>query len=292
MITGIVEVTAALGSGLAAAGSSVLQHRVAHAAPDGQDPGSGSLRRVLLRPLWIAGLLVAALGLALHTLALDRGQLMVVQPLLVSGVVFALPVSKALDGRRISAAEIAWSCVLITGLASFLVAGNAHGGQVSVDADALAVATIVASAVALGAAAAGRWWSRRYAALLLAVSAGVGYGVTAALLKEALAVAQQGVVAELSDWPMYALLVVGGASLLLTQLAYRAGPLSQSLPALSITDPAVSIAVGALAFREQFAHGLSPVTVEVLGFTLMLVATARLARLNHAVESRQDPADA
>ncbi len=98
-MTGFV-VPAALGSALAAATSSVLQHRSARSAPVARRATGRLLGHLVTRPVWLAGLVAGAAGLVLHALALSGGRLAVVQPLLVSGMLFALPVSVALEGRR------------------------------------------------------------------------------------------------------------------------------------------------------------------------------------------------
>src|SRR5579875_3380050 len=92
------------------------------------------LGHLLTRPAWVAGLVAAAIGLVLHVLALAHGQLAVVQPLLISGVLFALPVSALLEGRRPSGREWLLALVLVAGLATFLLAGRPTAGVVKLDA--------------------------------------------------------------------------------------------------------------------------------------------------------------
>ena len=82
----------------------------------------------MTRPAWIAGLLTAGVGLVLHAVALAHGQLAVVQPLLVSGMLFALPVSALLERRRPSGVEWLWALILVAGLAAFLVAARPSAG--------------------------------------------------------------------------------------------------------------------------------------------------------------------
>ncbi|MDA8062879.1 MAG: hypothetical protein M0T80_10725, partial [Actinomycetota bacterium] len=54
----------------------------------------------LRHPLWIVGMLVEAVGFSLHALALHSGPIILVQPLLVTGLVFALPIRQLLERRR------------------------------------------------------------------------------------------------------------------------------------------------------------------------------------------------
>lgn len=117
---------------------------------------------------------------------------------------------------------------------------------------------------------------------LLGAAAGIGYGVVAALLKQISALAQTGITTLFTDWPLYALLGMGAVSIVLNQMAYRAGPLAHSMPSLTVTDPAVSVALGALAFQEALATTPLALTIEILGFLLMTAAAADLARRTKA----------
>jgi hypothetical protein len=71
---------------------------------------------------------------------------------------------------------------------------------------------------------------------------------------------------------------VGVGSVMLTQLAYRAGPLANSMPAITITDPAVSVMVGCVAFHELLADSPIALLWEIAGIALTVVAATRLIR--------------
>jgi drug/metabolite transporter (DMT)-like permease len=269
-------VATALASALAAASSSILQHHSARRAPSG-----GTTRLVghlLTRPVWIAGLVAALIGLALHVVALAHGQLAVVQPLLISGVLFALPVSALMEGRRPSAREWLLALVLVAGLATFLLAGRPSAGVVGLDADVLAWSS-VAILLPVGALTlAALRWPHGHAPALLGAAAGIAYGLVAALIKEATALDRTGIGHVFSDWPVYVLIASGGVALVLTQLAYRAGPLAQSMPALTVSDPAASVVLGIAAFQERVSSSPVAVTLQIVGFVVMSVAAAQLAR--------------
>jgi drug/metabolite transporter (DMT)-like permease len=283
--TGIVVI--ALASALAAATSGVLQHHCARRAP--HDQTHRLLGHLLTRPAWITGLVAAGIGLVLHALALAAGQLAVVQPLLISGILFALPLSALLERRRPSGREWMWAVILVGGLAVFLLAAHPRPGRVSLDADVLAWATVSGLVVVAVLALLGMRWQHGHAPALLGTAAGIGYGVVAALLKETTTVARSGLVNVLTDWPLYAMIAMGAASLALTQMAYRAGPLARSMPALTIADPAASVALGALAFQERLASGPLPVSTEMAGFVLMTFAAIQLARQDKTPRDESDP---
>jgi hypothetical protein len=73
-------------------------------------------------------------------------------------------------------------------------------------------------------------------------------------------------------------LTIGPAALVLTQLAYHAGPLTACLPPMTIADPVVSIIIGAVVFDEQLTHNLPAIAGQTLGFLLMSAAIIQLAR--------------
>lgn len=273
----VAVVAIALASALAAATSSILQHHSARRAPDGRT--HRLLGHLLTRPVWIAGLGAAAVGLVLHVIALAHGQLAVVQPLLISGVLFALPISALLEGRRPSGREWLLALVLVAGLAAFLLAGRPTAGVVKLDADVLAWSSVIVAGIVGVLALVGVRWPHGHRPALLGTAAGIGYGLVAALIKQATAIFQSGGLLHLfSDWPLYALIAAGGAALGLNQMAYRAGPLAKSLPALTITDPAASVVLGVLAFKERLSGAPLAVALQIVGFVVMGLAAAQLAR--------------
>lgn len=277
-MTQVLVVGCALGSALAAATSSVLQHRTARSAAQLDTSGIRLLAHLVAHPLWLLGFVLGGIGLGLHAVALSRGRLAVVQPLLVSGLLFALPVSVVLEGRRPSVRDGVWATALVGALAVFLLIARPGGGTARAHTDILALTTAVGG-VAMTLVALCGWRLQRHRAALLATAAGIGYGVAAALLKQSTVIASaRGIGAVFADWSVYLLIVVGASAIGLTQLAYRAGPLAESMPALTIVDPASAIFIGALAFHEQLAHSPPVVVIEIATFIVMGVASARLAR--------------
>ncbi len=272
-------VLAALASALAAAVSSILQHHSARRAPDGR--AHRLLRHLLTRPAWLIGGVAAVAGLALHILALDGGQLAVVQPLLISGLLFALPVSAVLERRRPSMREWLLALVLVAGLAMFLLAAKPTAGQVPIDSDRLAWSTVGGSVVVALLTGLGTRKGRlasRAAPAVLGLAAGVGYGLVAGLLKELTILVHTGVGNLFVTWPLYGLAALGVASVLLTQMAYRAGPLYRSMPALTVADPAASVIIGMVAFQERLDATALALLVQVVGFIVMAAAATQLAR--------------
>jgi glucose uptake protein GlcU len=110
-------------------------------------------------------------------------------------------------------------------------------------------------------------------AALLGVAVGAVYALTAALIKAASDVfAEHGLVALVSSWQLYALLLMGAAGQFLTQRAFQAGPITSSLPAISTVDPLLSVLIGVVVYHEVVHRG--PLGGFVLLVLLLLLVTA------------------
>jgi drug/metabolite transporter (DMT)-like permease len=270
------SVAAAIGSAIGYAFASVLQHRQARLAPPAAATSGPLLLYLATRPMWVAGLLLAGVALLLHALALSLGQLTVVQPVLLSGLLFALPASVLLERKRPSLAEWCWALILVGGIAAFLVASHPTADRIPTDTERLAALVAGGVGLAGGAVVVGRL-RRRYAATLYGLGAGVAYGLTAALIKQVTAGAKHPVhLAE--SWFPYTLVVIGSAALILSQVAYRAGPLAASLPPLTMAEPVVAVIIGVTAFSERLDHRPLAVAAEMASAVVVAAATVQLAR--------------
>ncbi len=276
-------VTLSVSAAFAFSVSTTLKKASASQVPDVRHPHAGGVARfvqgTLTHPLWLAGLAADAVGLSLQVTALHLGALALVQPLLVSGLLFAL----LLRHRRvwhISRQESIWAVVLTGCLIGFLsLSGSISSQQQPSTADRLPAA-IAALAGLLTAGTclilAHRLVPSTSRAALIGIAVGAIFAGTAALIKATTNVlTAHGPAAVLTSWQLYAVLVLGGIGLFLTQVAFQAGPLTASLPAISTVDPLVSVAIGGLVYDEHLRRG--PLAGLVLLALLLLLATAVIA---------------
>jgi drug/metabolite transporter (DMT)-like permease len=239
---------------------------------------AGLLVRLAHRPAWLIGNALDGVGYLFQFLALRRGSLILVEPLLVLSLVFALPVAAWLDHRRISAAELTPTAVIAAGLALFL--GVARPGighpRASIEAWMILIAVIAAACVALVRGA--HNGSRSRAAVLFALGSGMTFGYVAALTERTGRILNSGIVHTLATWEPYALVVGGAVALLLTQSAFNAGALRLSLPTLTVAQPLVAVAIGLAMFGEPInGRGVAPVA-ETLGLALVTFGVFALSR--------------
>jgi len=279
----LIAAFAALAAAALFAVATALQHLSAGQVDDtgkGHSAGLGGFATQTLRqPLWAIGLLANAGGLALHAVALREGPLTLVQPLLVSGVVFALPLRHALEHLRPNRDELGWAMALAAGLTLFIVlASPGQGTQRPPDVlpTALFGGIIVLGIIASGV---GGWYtSGARAAALMATAAALAFAGCAGLLKQVVNMSSHGLSPVVTTWPLYALLGGGAVGLVLNQLAYQAGPLRWSLPVVTTVDPIVSLLIGIAVFDEPFRTGAPYLFGEATGLAIVVVAAVALSR--------------
>ena len=272
-------VGAGLGGALLIAVGFVLQQKAAEQEPAEERLSFRLLGQLLRRPMWLGGIGAMVCGQLLGAAALDRGTLALVEPIMATNVLFALPLSAVWHRRRLGRREWVGAVSLIVGLAAFVVAGDPYGGQ----ADHLpwpnwliamgSIVVVAALAVSLGRRAA-----PYREATYLAVGAGVLYGLQDALTQRTEVGFSSGVLGALASWPPYVLVGVAVVALLLNQSAFEAAPLDASLPATTVAEPLAGIAFGVGVYGEHLSLQWPLLAVEVAGVAAMIAGVVLVAR--------------
>jgi hypothetical protein len=271
----------ALLSAITFAGSTSVQHHAAENAPEGVRGVFSLVRHLVQQPLWLIGQALAVAGLVLHAAALHLGSVAVVQPIVISGVVLAVPVRSALSRRWPWRREIVAVCVAAAGLTAFLVASRPSGGRAAPLEEPAILLTGIGTALAVVIGLLSRFAThptRR--SFLLGISAGVLFGVVAGLIKAVLHVlTHEGLVATAESWTTWALVVLGCGAVVINQHAYRLARLSASMPVLNVVDGVVAIAFGYYAYSEVPRHSPLFLVIELLSFAAIAVGLIVVARL-------------
>jgi drug/metabolite transporter (DMT)-like permease len=262
-------VLVALASAGAYAVAMVLQQRSARTVPDDASLRPSLMVQLLQRRVWLLGLGFNVVAFGLRGLALGRGSLAVVQPVVLMGLFFALLLETRIERRPFTLRESAGSLALVAGLTLFVLAAAPTDGVTDPPTmDWLVLGAVVGAAALLAVVGATRHvgelraaWLAGGGALLLALAAAL-----TKLVAEDIAQHQLGV---LRVWSPYALLAVGGIGMVVTQSAFQAGPLRASLPVLSVVEPLASILIGAWVFNEHIATALTARLGEVSGLALL-----------------------
>ncbi len=118
----------ALLSAVAFAVAMVAQQRAAAQVPDEQSHGQ-LFTHLLRSPQWLAGTAGSLAGYLLQAVALGFGSVLIVAPLLVTSLLFALPWGARLAHRTLPTAVWVWGFVLAISLAVFVTTGNPNNGS-------------------------------------------------------------------------------------------------------------------------------------------------------------------
>ena len=251
---------AALLAVLAAGGNataSVLERRVNREQPDQAAMRWELVARLVRQPLWLAGLGATTASFLLQAAALGFGQLSMVQPILILELPMTLVIAARAFGNDLGRRE--WSAVaaMTAGLGALTVAAAPSGGS-PVGLDALdwilGLGAAVGAVGVLGGAGVRAAAGARATAYALA--AGIGFGVTAALMKAMDHALSDGVVGALAAWQTWAMVVFGAFSMFLVQNAFQAGRLVAAQPAVTLSDPLVAMIWGAALYHEHIRTGV------------------------------------
>ncbi len=268
----------ALLSAVAFAVASVLQQRAARDVPEEHSMRPGLIWRLIRRPMWLAGTVADWIGFGFQALALGVGSLIVVQPLLCTGLLFALPVGAAWQGRRLARVDWISAIALSVGLGAFLVVGAPTHGKDFASTHAWVVTALVLGPVILGCVLAGMRTRNTARAVLLALATALLYSATAVLTKSAVTELGSGLDTFFTSWEPYAGVAAGAVALLLNQSAFQAGDLQASLPTLTAVEPIVGSVLGFLMLDELLtATGALEWTVVVVAALVIVVAVVALS---------------
>ncbi len=269
-------VAAALASAVFLAIGIVVRQRATMDVPDHQGVSAVMVTTLLRRPLWWAGTGSAVIGYAFQAVALAFGSLLLVAPLLVSALLFALPLSARLANRRVTRVEWVWALVLTVALAVFVALARAAPGDYEGSGRPAVIVAVVALALALGTLPLAVRLNGWHRALALATAVGVLFGVVAVLTKIVMNTVTEGHPARLLTSPvLYVLALVGIVATLLQQSAFHAGSLRASVPAMLVLEPVVAVLRGQVVLGEHLT--VNPPTAVVLGFALAAMAAATVA---------------
>ncbi|MGZ5378102.1 MAG: DMT family transporter, partial [Mycobacterium sp.] len=269
----------------------VVRQRATMDVPEERGVSALMVLTLIRRPLWWAGTGAAIAGFAFQAVALAYGSLLLVQPILVSALLFALPLSARLANRRVTRGEWLWALLLTASLAVFVVLAKTSAGdyEASVPLTAIvAVVCIMGVSACVFVAIRNPGWRR---AVLLAVAVGVLFGVVAMLTKLAVhMLTHDGVRAVLTTPAPYLLLVIGIIAVLLQQSAFHAGSLQTSVPTMLVLEPLVAVVLGAVVLGEHMTvNGFKAVAITV-ALVAMAAATVALGREEGALEAELEAA--
>jgi drug/metabolite transporter (DMT)-like permease len=272
----VVSAVAAVMAGLFLAACGVLQQRAASKRSSSERLSLRLVRALVTDRTWLAGIASAGASYGFQAVALAFGPLVLVQPLVVSELLFAVPVSVRIRGLRLRPRD--WGAVgaVVVGLAVGIVAADPQQGRplhpISSWAPALAAVAVLVGVCLLVT----RFVDGPPMASAFAVAGACTMGLQSALYAATIALIKKEQLALFATWEPYALIIASLIGAFLIQNAFQSGPLAASTPVIDAILPLVAIGLGVGLFGEHIRTTFLGLAGASVGLVLVLAGIVAL----------------
>jgi drug/metabolite transporter (DMT)-like permease len=288
----VISAVAAVLAGLCLATAGVLQQRSASRRPSDERMSLRLMTQLVADRTWLLGIGAAVLSYGFQAVALSFGPLTLVQPLVVSELLFAVPVSVRLRDLRLRGRD--WVAVGsgVAGLAVGIVAADPKSGT--------PIEPVATWAPALGGVfllvVAGLVTAKRVEgpakASAFALAGACTMGLQSALYAATLAYLRKDLWGVFLHWETYALVVASLIGMFLIQNAFQSGPLAASTPLIDSVLPLVAIALGVGLFGESirtsgWGLGGAAVGLALLNAGIIALDTSPVVRKEQRIEREE-----
>ncbi|MEB3030901.1 DMT family transporter [[Mycobacterium] nativiensis] len=284
-----IAVLLALGAALFIAISDVTHQRSAQAVSDEQIGHVALFTRLLADRSWWLGSLVAAVGFVLQAAALGLGSVLLVESLLVTSLLFALPISARQSGRRLGRSVWLWAALLVAAETVIITVGNPTAGQSHASPLTWAWVFAVLGPVVVLCLLGARMYGGRAAAVLLAVLSATSWGIVAVLTKGVVESIGHGLRPLLASPELYACVAVAVAGTIFQQSSFRAGALTASLPTMTVLEPMVAAGLGMVLLGEVLRPSHGAELILALAVAVLVCSVAVLSRDEAVTEADPVP---
>ena len=278
-----MDIVLALAAALFFAFGTVLQQRAGLEKPASTE-GAGLLVQMAKRPVWLAGIAADALGFVCQAVALAVGRLAVVQPLLVATVVFALPLGARFTGQKVRRTDVLAAFVVLAALIAFLLIADPSGGIDDAPLGEWLVAIGVCAAICVPIFVLRKHGTPGRRAAALGTATGILFALSAAFTKVVADQFEEGIFEIFVHWHLYALVVVGYASMTFNQLALNTGALAPAVATALAFDPITSVVLGVTLLDESLHTSPLGIAGTVLALGAALGGMTVLARSQSQAE--------
>lgn len=248
-------------------------------APSSQGRGLKLLSYVIRRPIWYVGLAAMLGSFGFQAGALGFAGLSVVQPLMVSELVFLVIILRVWFGSPLGWKEATGTVLTVAGLASFLAMTNDGGGTtLPTTSGWVIVVCACGGAVALCLVCTALRDSRAWRSAWFGAAAAICFALSAAFTKAATILFSQGFWHIFGHWEPYGIIAAGLAGLIFTQDSFHAGPITASQATLTIVDPIASIVIGVGLFDDELRGGIGALALDAAALLVMCIGLVVLTQ--------------
>ncbi|GGK75652.1 hypothetical protein Sme01_51310 [Sphaerisporangium melleum] len=252
-----------------AGGAALQQYEAVH---------GGANLKLVRRPRWLIGGVIGLLGAGLHAVALSFAPLVLIQPVSVATLVFAVPLAAVLHGRRPRRPEVLGSIAVAAGLLGLmLLIPQTNTRPVLSTPEAIGFLAVVGVVVAVCNLAARRVRGSAKALLL-----SIGAGSVTASVSTFVRVVGGGLGGDLSrllHWFTLAIPVLLVFAIVLLQKSYAVGYFGIAYAGVQVVDPITSVLAGAILLGEPLPSGAGDVIPAVVSAAVLIAGTITLSRL-------------
>lgn len=243
----------------------VLQHKGSQTGTDtGESNGSG-FKGLLKNKYWVAGVVLFLVAGFIHIGALSLGSVSIVQPLLVTELLFIPPLSALIAKTKVAPRDWVVIGVVSAALAGFLIVARPESGStvptgLAIVEISLAFLVLIGVMATIGSRLAPGGRAACYGAATACINAWYVISVSAALL----------LMPALLGWASIALagvLIVGG--IVAATIAFKAGPITYSTPALITVNPLVATVASMWLFGDSIND--SPVALAFIAIFVAII---------------------
>jgi hypothetical protein len=275
------SVAVAVVGALAVAAGAAFQERAAMRAPAAGISQARLLRHLCRSRRWLAGTFLTGFGVAAHMWALGHAPLIIIQPIGISGLLFAVMLSAFFHRRRLTGGQVVGSLAVMAALAGLLGTLPVHAGTPHLSRTEMVLMPLACAGVMLLCVLVARLVGDATRAWTLATAGGVAYGVTSAFARVI-------GVGALED-PMHLLrpltlvaLAIGLCGALIVQNSYRTDHFALAYATLLISDPIAATVIGVVFFGERVPADPVSATIAATAAVVGAVGVALLAKSSGA----------
>jgi drug/metabolite transporter (DMT)-like permease len=269
--------------------SNVLQHKAANSGDHASGASEASaVLGTLKKPLFLLGFLLMVIGYGFHIASLGLGNLSVIQVVFVTQLVFILPFAHWISGTKIAGSDWLGALVVTVGIASFVTFSKPSNGADNATSLRWFIAVAGVSLLCLIAILVGYRLHGGARAVLLGAAGGLMNGLVAPLTKGTIDSAAAGIGALFSSWFIYVTLIAALLGVLFPLMAFRAGPITASFPAVMSLNPIVATLLGMYLFGEVLQGGALNILMMIVSAVVIFVGIVWLSRSKAIAEAFEE----
>jgi drug/metabolite transporter (DMT)-like permease len=234
-----------------------------------------------------------ASGWILQAMALDRASLLVVQSLTALSLVVALPLGALLTDQHIGRRELGGALLTSLGIIFFIAAGQPQGGTSHPSATSWWIASVSIGVLVVVLVGVGARFRGSARALTYGAAAGLGFGLQAAVTKTFVTEVGSGILALLSSWSVWVLILSALTGFALQQAALKTGVLAPAMASANSVTLFTSVVLGITVYGERVSKGgAGHSSSAFLGLIVAILGIALLAGSGAPQPSAPSPSPA